>query len=120
MPVKRRGSKLRDWRITPEAVAAFEVAMRTLATFSACRRETTCPMGMDCGDNCQTCLDHLDARTRLNLALRVRPWQESPIDATGERFPEYYGEERREFWAKAMEQRRELERAAGMKRETYR
>jgi hypothetical protein len=49
MPVKRRVAKVREYRITPEAVAAFRA-----------------------GDD-----------TALCRLLGIRPWQASPLDATG-------------------------------------
>src|SRR5690242_6134429 len=73
MPVKRRVSKARAHRITPEALAAFE-AMRTAAARCTCE-----PIDW-AGDyskrsRCDACEDWWRAHNVLWRALALAPWE---------------------------------------------
>jgi|GEM_PF-2297577 len=78
MPVKRRLAKVRENRITPEAVAAFNA----------------------------------EDRTALADALRLRPWEISPLEVCDGPSPYPAGSGGCTTWQKALELLTQLQKAA--------
>jgi hypothetical protein len=103
MPVKRRLSKGRPYRITPEAV---EVWVKLTEIIEAGDDEEFEPVGRR--------NEYVDALTTLHLTMGIRPWQESPVYAVTAEAPAYMRKspEAVEDWRNAWELRCELEEAA--------
>lgn len=79
MPVKKRLAKVRAQRITPEAVASYSSAMRTLDVHIKHMRGAPC--GGDGRSHCPRCVEHNEAVVNLHEALALHPWNESPVYA---------------------------------------
>jgi hypothetical protein len=104
MPVKMRNAKARQNRITPELV---ELWVRLNEIRDADADEEFEPRGRR--------NEYLDALSALNLALGIRPWQESPLYVDDPEPPDY---RRRyqpdaEAWRRSWELRQALEAATG-------
>lgn len=103
MPVKRRVSKVRDGRITDEALDAFDQCLKLEAT-GRDREETEHGW-------CKT-EAYNDARRALHIAIGHKPWEDSPLHVpAGAPFPKWLEKSRHDYWTKASEQRRDLENA---------
>ena len=106
MPVKKRLSKIRALRITPAAVDAFRVGVRTRTRSLACLRDQTCASKSK-GRHCPTCEEHYAAHRELHSALGLSPHKASPIDVDDGPAPND-GTAYAESWVQAQELRAEL------------
>ena len=70
MPVKKRVSKARDWRITPDAVEAYRLAE------SLKRQANGDPMAHDFPERDT----YMDACATVRRTMGVKPWQIGPTD----------------------------------------
>lgn len=112
MPVKRRWSKMRTTRITPEAVEAFKAALPG-QRYLACIRGEACDSD-HIGRHCDACTAHIDASRTLHRELGLFPFEASPIEV-GEGLGPQDRSNFAKSWEQAQELRRELLAAAGVK-----
>ncbi len=100
MPVKRRLSKGRPYKITPELI---ELWARLLDIRATDDDEEWEPVGRR--------REYLDGTVELNRALGVRPWEESPVTAEDPEPPDWMESNpmRCDGWRKAWDLRCALE-----------
>jgi hypothetical protein len=115
VPVKLRHPKARQHRITPEAVAAFNVALEGRERYHRCVRGECAAPEKEPGVRCEPCRQHLEASQFLRLALGLAPWQPSPLDTDTEEPPDWAGrgDSWREAWPLVRGLRLELEQETG-------
>ena len=74
MPVKRRLSKTRAHKITPEAVALFVRVSALHDTHLACLRDEACKSPDKFRARCADCEEYSDKSLELHRLLGLKPW----------------------------------------------
>lgn len=111
-------NRYRRARLSPEAVEAFRIGLRTAAQYLACiHGERKCGRTGP-GTACLPCSQYIEAHRTLFRTLSLPPWHISPLDCwLDEPMPGYWASSglcSAATWPEAQRLRRELLQAAGM------
>lgn len=97
-------------RVTDEARAIFNEAIKLEARYRDCNRKGGTCRSTSVNRHCAECAKYFDLRRELSSLLGTKPWKTCPLDAVSAAPPDYM-RARSEDWQKARALRFELDRS---------